>query len=104
MASDLFTLEQVREPVIALAQVFDPYRGVGQGHRERLLTTRRRRGALSDGSLPPSAASRLALSRAMSALSPSCTSDVFSRTPVRSRAFVISSSSRINVVRICIKM
>lgn len=65
---------------------------------------RRRRIGRRRFSLPPSSASRLALSRAISASSPNRTSEVFSRTPVRWAARLRSVSSMFNVVRICTKM
>src|SRR4030042_3861274 len=57
--------------------------------------------ALSD---PPSLASRLPLSRAISDSSPSLTSCVFSLIPVSSEAFLRISSLILIVVLICIYM
>ena len=68
------------------------------------LAGRRLRGAAARRSEPPSAASRLALSRATSARSPSCTTAVFSRMPLSAWARAISSASRTRVVRIHISM
>jgi hypothetical protein len=65
---------------------------------------RRRGTGLSPRSVPPSAASRRALSRAISAWSPACSTAVFSRSPHNSWAFASSASSMIRVVRICINM
>jgi hypothetical protein len=65
---------------------------------------RRRGTGLRPRSVPPSAASRRALSRAISAWSPACSTAVFSRSPLNSWAFASSASSMIRVVRICINM
>src|SRR6266849_374149 len=59
---------------------------------------------LSFFSVPPKSASRRALSRAISASSPSFTSEVFSSTPESRAAFLNKSSSMFKVVRICINM
>ena len=65
---------------------------------------RRRRTGLSFFSVPPSAASRRALSRAISASRPRRTRAVFSVTPVNCDARLRSSSSMLSVVLICISM
>ncbi len=55
-------------------------------------------------SVPPSFASLLLLSRAISASNPSRTKEVFSLTPVKYDALFSISSSMFNVVLICIDM
>ena len=78
-------------------EVTDPLRGVGKNH-ERRPPARRRRGCLSWRSEPPSAASRRAASRAMSASRPACTRAVFSEILVNSEALSTRSSRRMSVV------
>jgi hypothetical protein len=101
-------LEEGREPGVSTPQVIDPEGRVDQDQRLALgLRTgagRRRRGSRRPFSVPPSAASRRALSRAMSASRPAWTIAVFSVRPVRLLAFARRESSRISVVLICISM
>jgi hypothetical protein len=93
-------LEQRAEARLAAAQVLDPDGCVGERQAEK-----RRRGiGRSFCSVPPSAASRRALSSAMSASSPLLTNAVFSRSPVSSAARLSNSSSMISVVLICMNM
>ena len=95
-------VEQLFELPIGPAEVIDPDRRI---HQQRdYLDGRRRRGAAARRSEPPSAASRLALSRATSARSPSCTTAVFSRIPLSACARAINSASRTRVVRIHMSM
>ena len=89
-----------RQTGVASRQVIDPNRGVDQ-HQP---TGRRRRGACSPGCVPPRAASRRALSRAISASRPACTSAVFSSIPVRRRARPPGRRSRFSVVRMHMSM
>jgi hypothetical protein len=83
----------------SVTQVFDPDGGVGQGIIAGDGRAPRRGGVarMEIGLGSTRAASRRALSRAISARSPSCTNAVFSATPVRPRARSISTSSRISV-------
>ena len=76
--------------------------GIDQDHR-RARRGRRRRGGVVIGNRPPRSASRWALARAIKASRPAWISAVFSTIPVSSRARAILSSSRLRVVRICIK-
>jgi len=81
---------------IAPVQMVDPDRGVGENHRS---APRRRGGAFKSGSLPPSRASRRALSRSTRARSASWTIRDFSRKPVKACALASRSSSKAIVVR-----
>jgi hypothetical protein len=94
------------KPRVASAQMVDPDRGIDQDQRCSLRVRRERRwGARRKPfSEPPRAASRRALSRAISASRPALTIAVFSLKPVRLRALSSRSSSRISVVLICISM
>ncbi len=86
-------LEKLRESSVAFAKVIDPDGTVDQ-HRHN-VADRRRSAVSSCGWLPPSAASRFAASRAISASSPACTSAVFSSMPVSRLARSIRTSSMI---------
>ena len=68
VAGDVRFLEACRQPRASAAQMIDPHGGVDEDHAE--VATRLRRMRRSCFSLPPSAARRLALSRAMSASRP----------------------------------
>src|SRR5262245_22274081 len=100
---DLPICEQQLQLTVDLAQMVDPDGAVDEDHlaRRRGPVARRRRGTTALGSVPPKAASLLALSRAIKARSPACTMAVFSSRPDRRRAFSSSSASRMSVVRIC---
>ena len=102
MAEYLIAFQQRPQALGAPPKMFYPHRGVHQNHAEpperRLGTVRRRR------SVPPSAASRRALSREINASRPSRTSLVFCVTPVSSAARRRTTSSIFRVVRICISM
>jgi len=90
----------VRQGWLAATQVLNPDGSVGEHHQAG-----RRRGMFDIlGCVPPSAASRLPASRAISASSPARTKAVFSWIPVSSLARWSRLSSMINVVRICISM
>jgi hypothetical protein len=81
----------------ACAKVVDPYGRIDQNHEgvaARLLGT-----GLSRGWVPPSFASRRALSRSISAFNPLWSTAERSRTPVSLIAFASSSSSSVTVVR-----
>ena len=104
MSNDLGLDQQLRQLVVPPAQVIHPNGCIGEDHgvdrrRARRRGTRRR--PLSE---PPRAASLRALSRAIRASRPAWTIAVFSLSPVKTRALATSSSSRINVVLICISM
>ena len=102
MAQHVIVQEQSLQPRDALAEMVHPDRRVDQDHPrcpDRLL----RIGA-SDVSVPPSSASRRALSRATSASRPARTSDVFSWIPVSLAARLRSASSMFSVVLIHINM
>jgi hypothetical protein len=90
-------LEELAEDYIARTKMIDPDRRIDQDH---LADGRRRGTSLSRGSLPPSRASRRALSRSINAINASRMSAVLSRKPVRDSAFARSPSSKANVVRI----
>ena len=72
--------------------------------RRRREVDRRLRGAFNVFCDPPSAASRRALSRAIKASRPLCTTAVFSERPLRRVASAINRSSMLSVVLICISM
>jgi hypothetical protein len=88
---------------IPLAQVIYPDRGINQ-HAFYRLALRLRGTAFRLFSVPPNAARRRALSRAMSASRPACKMAVFLLNPLNLRACSSSASSMINVVLICINM
>jgi hypothetical protein len=90
--------KQSREPRISPAQMVDPYRCVDEN--QDLILCRRRGATFRLGWLPPSLASRLALSRSMRALRPSCSNVERSSEPVNLMALAIRLSSRFTVVRI----
>lgn len=96
-------VEQLGERMTLASQVVHPDRRVGQRHRPSVGGRRRGAGRRSF-SLPPRAARRRALSRAMSASSPRRTRAVFSLTPVSRAARRIRLSSTLRVVLICINM
>src|SRR5437868_340429 len=89
---------QLRE---ACPEHIDPGRSIRQDHA---VVERRRGIGFKPGIVPASDANRRALSRSIKACKPACNSAVFSLVPVNSRALSINSSSRINVVLICIIM
>ncbi len=89
-------VEQGRQLSVAVTQVVDPHRRVHEGHG---FGRRRDRSATAaEGSDPASRRNREECSRAMRARKPSCTSAVFSVTPVSRRASSNNVSSRIMVV------
>src|SRR5258706_6537309 len=90
------TVQQAGKLCAVAAQMIDPYRTVDQDHAG---SARRRGAAVAFGSVPPSKASRRALSRSISALSASRTSEDFSVRPVKAWALATRSSSRAIVVR-----
>jgi hypothetical protein len=108
VAKDLSVEKKRRELLVSPPEVIDPDGRVDEDQRPaprlRAGAGRRRRGGRSVFSEPPSAASRRALSRAISASSPAWTIAVFSLRPVRFRAFSRRVSFRIRVVLICISM
>ena len=74
----LAVLQQVTQASILATQMINPDRRIDKDH----VGSARRRGMDSNcGSLPPSFANRLALSRSMRACKPCCTSFVFSQYP-----------------------
>src|ERR1051325_4895230 len=89
---------------VMATQMVHPDRGIDENHLAVRRVGRRRAMTRRRGSEPPSAASLRALSRAISARSPSCTSALFSCMPVTPRALATKSSSKIRVVRICMSM
>jgi len=99
-------LEEPAETPIPTPQVVDPDGRIDERQPAVLRPDGRRRlrGSRRLFSVPPSAARRRALSRAMSAASPAWTVAVFSLRPVRPWAFSRRASSRISVVLICISM
>src|SRR4051812_37422837 len=96
MRYHLPAIEQHRKALVAAAQMVDPDRGIHQDHAALI---RRRGGAFKSGWVPPSRASRYALSRSMSAFSASLTRAEVSRNSVSSRARSSRSSSSATVVR-----
>ena len=88
-------LQQPLECGIVPAKVIDPYRGINQYHR----AARRRGATVNSGSLPPSLASRRALSRSISAFNASRSSADRSLIPVKVVAFATRASSKATVVR-----
>jgi hypothetical protein len=93
------SIEQPNQKLIARPQMVDPYGRVDQNHPRPV---RRRGGAVRWGSLPPSFASRRALSRSINALSASRTNADFSLRPVNAWALANNSSSSAMVVRTAI--
>jgi hypothetical protein len=79
MARDGFSVFDSNFCRIVHPQVIDPDRSVDQNH---FLAARRRRGAESLGSLPPSRAKRRAASRSINAFNASRTSADFAFSPV----------------------
>jgi hypothetical protein len=97
MHHDNRPLEQIDEPRVAAAEVIDPDCGVDQDQAG--FPMRRRGMAWIEGCDAPSRASRLALSRSMSAFRPSLKRAVLSIGPVSLTAFASNSSSMLTVVR-----
>ncbi len=95
VTTNLVSPEQLDKRGFRRMKVVDPYRRVDQDHA---LRPRRRGAAVADGSEPPSAASRRALSTRINVSRPSRTSADFSRMPVRSDARSTSASSSVIVV------
>ena len=102
MRQDQLVVEKGLQPLVPGAEMLNPHRGINEDHATR--PGRRRRTGVSLGSLPPSPASRLALSLATKASRPKRTSEVFSEIPVSLAALRSSSSSMLSVVLICIMM
>ncbi len=96
-------LQKRNQPDVAPAQMLHPDRGVDQYQRPS-AAGRRRRIFRRRVSLPPKAASLLALSRAIKASSPACTTAVFSVIPVSCAACLSKVSLILSVVLICISM
>ena len=90
-------LEEIDKLCIAAAQVVDPYRGVDQD--QGLVSERLRGEAFRLGCVPPRRASRLALSRSISAFKPSRTIADRSKGPASRVALASKSSSIVIVVR-----
>lgn len=91
------TLQQVDKPRVATAEVIDPHRSVDQDQAGRSV---RLRGAAFNASwTPPIRASRLALSRSISAFKASLKTAVRSMGPVSLMALASNSSSMLMVVR-----
>jgi len=102
MGQDGAVLEKVPKPAVVPAKVINPY---GRIHKDHAARRPLRRGtALRLFSVPPRAARRLALSRAIKASSPIRTSDVFSATPVNLAALRSRESSMFSVVFIWVSM
>jgi hypothetical protein len=103
MAEDFPIPEQSLKPREVIAKMRHPDRSVHENHSyiflDLLLGIERRA-----FSVPPSRASLRLLSRAINALSPSRTSEVFSSILVRAEALSKSSLSILIVVLICIYM
>jgi len=85
------------------AKMIHPDRSINNNH-DYFVEDLRLGMAFNSFSVPPSLASRLLLSRAIKASSPSRTKAVFSEIPVRREAFSNILSSIFNVVLICIMM
>ena len=98
MHHDTAALQQVGKGGFAPTKMVDPHRRVDED--QLLLRWRRRGAALRSGWLPPNLARRLALSRSISALRPSCSKAERSSGPVSFAALANRSSSRFTVVRI----
>jgi len=103
MAADFARFEQPSKGRVVSAEVIHPDGGIYENQRDRAGARRRRIGRRSR-SLPPSAASLRALSRAINASSPAWTTAVFSGMPVSLRASASSRSSIFSVVFICTNM
>jgi len=97
MHKHLCRIEKGLQGAISCPQVIDPDRRVNEDHATR--RGRRRRIAFKRGSVPPSRASRRALSRAIKASRPMRTSAVFLETPVRRAARRMRDGSMFKVVR-----
>jgi len=102
MTNDFAIVKQRLEMCIPVMEMIYPDRGVDEDHRYAALL--RRGTGWRSLSLPPSLASRFALSLAIRYSSPILTSAVFSLTPVSSDALAIRVSSMLIVVLICISM
>src|SRR6266566_3038742 len=90
---------------LAVAQMLHPDRGIHKHQRlARGARGRRRRIFRRRGSLPPRAASLLALSRATRASSPAWTTAVFSVIPLSCAACLSRSSLMFRVVCLCISI
>src|SRR5229473_6214578 len=103
MSRNLHGFQELHKGRILLAQVVYPYRRINQ-HAFYRPAVRLRGMAFRLLSVPPNAARRRALSRAMSATRPACKTSVFLVKPLNLRACSSSVSSIINVVLICINM
>src|SRR5882724_956148 len=102
MNDHIAAFEQRDEIRDALAEVVDPDRRIGENQTpaaDRLLGT-----GVSCGCVPPSFASRRALSRSIRALSPSRNTVERSCSPVSLTAFESNSTSKVTVVRIAISI
>jgi hypothetical protein len=100
----LIRVELSGELRVPLSQVLNPNRGIDEHGNYFFVPVLLRGTARSARSVPPRAARRRALSRAMSASKPACTTAVFSRIPVSFWARSSSLSSIIKVVLICTNM
>ena len=98
MGQHLRVLQEGSQFAVSRAQAIDPNGRVDEDHATR--PGRRRRIALNPGSVPPSLASRRALSRAINASRPMRTSAVFLETPVNRTARRRRDGSMFKVVRI----
>ena len=96
MRQHLPVVEQSRQKRVATSQVVDPNRRVDENHAGAVC--RRGTGEIP-GSLPPSRASRRAVSRSTNAFSAIRTKADFSSTPVKACALATRSSSSEIVVR-----
>jgi hypothetical protein len=100
----LLRFQQLRQPGIASPEVINPHRRVDEDHKPPRGAERRRRTGAAPESEPPSAASRRALARAISASRPAWIRAVFSSMRVSRRASASRRSSMFNVVFICINV
>jgi|SRR6516225_1033880 len=98
MGHHLTVFQEGPKHAVSNAQMIDPDGRVDEGHAMR--RGRRRRIAPKPGSVPPSLASRWALSRAINASSPMRTSAVFVVTPVNRAARRRRDGSILRVVLI----
>src|SRR6516225_2856651 len=98
MGQHLTDFQEGPKHAVSSAQMIDPDGRVDEGHATR--PGRRRRIVLKPGSVPPSLASRWALSRAINASSPMRTSAVFLETPVNRAARRRRDGSILRVVLI----
>src|SRR4051812_20631101 len=96
MYEDPARLQQLGQFIVAALEMVDPDRRIDEDHAR--LGRRRGTGERS-GSVPPSRASRRALSRSINALKASRRRGALSETPVSARAFSSKASSRATVVR-----